>query len=212
MGHKAVEETIKRHFPFWSKTGLEIVGSNPQDGTIWPKEITSIAFGCNAHAGSLATPRLINILDYLSLRTDVDQVCLIEYDLVILKPIHLPDGICFGSMIAPDENVDGQSRFKHDEYYPPPWFFLQTIAGDMADQARKLYAADDYEGGYHDRFFARILSTMGLKSTLLPETCHGYFEADPVRKEQARKQVQALKATYLHCVKTQEDLNYFLCK
>lgn len=205
MGHRAVQDTIDRHMPYWRRTGLDILGTNPQDGTIWPADVESMAYGVNAHCGRDSAVRLLNVFKWIANSPERPFYCVIEYDMLVLKPYIPPSNVVYTHS---DVNKEGD-RFKHKFYNPPPWIVTNKVASVIHQTGEKLLNYNDFEEGYNDRFIARILSKSGLFWWAIPNVHHGYFDKDPEAKRKALEAVKAGTCTFLHCVKTQADLDYF---
>lgn len=211
MGHKSVEETINRHWPYWVRWGMEVLGTSPQDGTMWPDGIESMAFGVNAHCGFESAKRLTNIFQWLSGMSHFDKFLMIEYDCIILNDPRnvIEESGHFAAHF--DVNKEG-TRFKSDIYFPPPWIFTREAARDIFEQAQRLLARGDIEEGFSDRFLARIIGTTENRFRHVSGVQHGYFDLDQNAKKKAKASVEAGDCLFLHCIKTPEDLEYFDCK
>jgi hypothetical protein len=164
-----------------------------------------MAYGVNAHSGRDPAERFLNVFRWLSRNFNYEKFILIEYDMLILK-----DVVVINSPFSCHSDVNKEGyRFKHYVYYPPPWIFSHSIATSIWAMGNSLLKFGDCEEGYNDRFMARILNEIGLKPSKALEVHHGYFDKDPEAKQKALVAVKAGTCTFLHCVKTQADLDYF---
>lgn len=205
MAHKGTEECLQRHLPFFKRSGADVlIGAGPNDGMIWPPGFDYvICQGTSERIGKQILGRLVALWKFLSW-LDFDHCCIIEYDMLILKPIE--EWPTFGADIFP--NTD--AKFKSDKYYLPPWFMDRPTLKAMTDAGIRALAEDDIELGYTDRFMGLLAKTLGIEVAPVKEVCTRCFYLDHSLYSGARELVSKGELRFLHTIKTETELRYML--
>lgn len=206
MSYKNQEETVLRHLPFWKASGADcLIGDAPNDGTVWPDGFNmGLVNGKSQHAGEEIINRVVQLMEVLP-RLGFDRYCLIEYDVLILRPIEW-GGPGFRSEIS--ESVD--SHFKSRFFYLPPWIMDGQTMKELAVIGRQMLAEGNIEGGFVDRFMGVATDRLGIQ---VRRVLGGIFTRDfrlepPEAYKLGRGLAMGNKVTYLHTVKTQHELEY----
>lgn len=118
--YPGANETVERHWSFFKKSGAtRIAGIGTTDGEcVWPKEIDWVhEIGENKYIkGDHLCRRLLDTIKWCMTQPE-DHFMIAEYDVVFLKKIPLPHGVC-AHLTGGQVNGSKTSQFFHG-----PWCF-----------------------------------------------------------------------------------------
>lgn len=206
QAHSEVEKTVHRHFPLWRKLGIPIVGFSPVDKIVqWPEEVLSLAVGLSGHSGVQSIERFCSMLETLNSPAfrRYDQVCLIEYDILIFGKI--PD---YDPGFWCDIGINSDSKFKWPEFALPPWIFTQEVGARLAKVGRQCVSRGDIEHGFYDRMLPGMVKEIGLEMRDIPTALTREFHSDPDQLLPAREGIRNGHYGFVHQVKSQAEFDF----
>jgi hypothetical protein len=205
LGHRGAEEVIKRHMEFWSTSGCDIWGFNPNQGMIWPDGVPSISWGEPGHCGEHALARLAFAMSSFCM-LGYDQICMIEYDVLTFGKI--PDYVSryrLHGCLMPNHDPN----YSCDPYATPPWIFDPLTGTHLAHEIQRLIDAGRHEGGHADRIISLAARNCRFTMYDIPEAVTWEFDRCPERCPEIRQRVRDGTVKFLHQIKTQGQIAYF---
>lgn len=200
-------EQVKWSWPYYQRSGFDILGSNPEDSThYWPPTINYAAsIGVAGYSSPQLIRRWVKTVEFC-LRPDFNtytDFCLIEYDAVFLRPPPKHPGWLFTHLAGHKLN-QGE---KANHFYHTPWWFDRAAAAVIIKRGNELIAEGQFELGSPDVFLGRI-----IEETNLPWTETGTFSVNgrmldiPDYWNAAIKSVQD-GCWFVHGIRTKEQLD-----
>lgn len=154
--HAGVEETVKRHLPYWTRHGHEVVFFSPKDKPLGVEGVTSINLGNEAHSGPVSIVRFKTIWTEL-LKWNVDGYAIFEYDSICLsKEIPYSPRQFMGNVVHDGLAGTHGYQFVSPFYYLAPWIMPKPILAQIVESIRTL--PNNVEGGFYDRYLGFALA------------------------------------------------------
>jgi hypothetical protein len=222
LSHSGANETVRRHWRSWLNADCDIMGvgrmdtkcewpvepgfkwPSPNDATITRKFWGTIDVGQESYAkGDNHLRRFLDVLKYCVHHTDYTSFCLIEYDVLLFKPLVEPSG--HSEWLLTTLAGGGSDGFHATKFFHCPWWINRRQAVKVLVWGECMLKAGLHEQGFLDRW-------LGLMSDLysglqILET--GWYSANtidtPDKVRQARNSIQAGKGG-IHGCKTIQQL------
>lgn len=167
--HPGIEEHLSRHWPFFKRAEMDILGVGRTGGTIkWPEPVDEVLIGesdyVNAKTGNLSI-RVVETFRHFLNNYDHDTCMVVEYDSVILKkPPEYPGGFAtFLAGYCPPEWGVKAKRFVHC-----PWWADRKTAEKFVEAGDRLIRNGEYENGSPDVFCGRVIDEGKIPLVELP--------------------------------------------
>jgi len=166
QAHGGMEPHIKRHWPYWKASGLDILGVDRIDGKVhWPEPIETISFGRSTYIDQ-KTGNMIRIM------VDTFRYCLmserwwnhsdfmmIDYDAVIIsKPPSHPGG--FASTLA--AYCPPEWKTQSTRCFGTPWWMDRETCIRFVKEGERSLNNGDYDNGTPDCYCGLILDRTGI--------------------------------------------------
>lgn len=149
---------VTRHWPWFKKSGCDIVGCGSKDGeTKWPEDIPVLNTGemglrTLPIGGTAIWGLLQQELDILEafIGTDYKSVAIVEADNLIVRPFPAHPGKLLLAPIVPNLSP----HFTTPVYFSTPRYYDRETAGHVLHHAKDLLRDDFNEHWCSDRFVA----------------------------------------------------------
>jgi hypothetical protein len=155
---------LRRHWPYFKKTGFSILGCGTSDGTVsWPEAVPELSIGeigrTNNAAGEvifgLVKHELEIIYHFLLVLNDFDTLMIAEADnlFVCQPPPHPQNGLYLAPTIP---NYAPAGLFKTPVYFTTPRVMDRQCASAFEAHGRGMFQRGDVEHFVSDRFPAAV--------------------------------------------------------
>lgn len=210
LAHSEVAGTLARHWPWYERSCCDILGVGRTDRQVtWPHPegtrsfVGSIRIGTESRAqGSNHPERLLKLLSWFISASEYDDICVIEYDGIFLRP--LPRGGP-GTGFETTPAGGGGDGFAPCTFFHTPWWFNRSVARQVIEYGERMLKMNIFEGGFLDRWLGLMVELYRLPWT--PAFAFSVNSLDrPEYIDHARK-VIAVGCYYVHGVKTPDQLH-----
>lgn len=203
FAHHGTEDALQRHWPFFERTGADIIGIGRLDTKVnWPTgTLTDVNVGLQSYVNGNNLPnRFLDTLE-LMLNFPHEDLILTEWDSIFLKPLPPNPDCDFEGTLFYNEDPN----FECPHYFHPYWRFTRKSAQRFIDHGRELVKRGNIEHGQKDRFVGRVV--MDLRFRWKANGCFSANTIDrPELQAEARKYI-AEGGYFIHGVKTKEQLD-----
>lgn len=211
--HPGTEPHLKRHWPYFKRAEMDILGVGRTGGVIeWPEKVHEVLIGesdyVNAKTGNLSFRVVLTFKHFLE-NFDHDTCMCVEYDSVILaKPEPYPGG--FASFLAgycPPEWGVKAKRFLHC-----PWWMDRATAEKFVTAGERLLSSGEYENGSPDVFVGRVIDEARIGFNPLNAFSRNTLDMRLPRLLDECKDAIAAGVWYAHGFRDDQHLDYVLGK
>jgi len=195
------DERIERHWPYWERSGCDILLSYPVDA---PCARPGVAFHRSCHHGPELISRIFRTFEHVSGRQYATYY-FIEADSVILGrvPVQLPPG--FHGYFLPNDN---EARFAAPLY---PHYAHGMGRATLMDVIQGMALSEvDMEEGYPDRFLGRVLFENYIPMTNRVDLMYSRNLLDQPKYIAGARDAIAHGALFIHGIKEQHHLDAIL--
>lgn len=211
--HARVNKTFARHFPYYVKSGGEVIGvGDAHDGCVWPSGVRFLEFPIITDQRQKLLRRFMQVVDWCVTKGTAegfDRFAICEYDVVFIRPIpsHItPRPIEFSyGRIAATLAGHKSNGFKGKNYYHCPWIFSAFAAGDFHRYGNRMLDAGIDEGGFIDRFLGLYEDLFGPAIVNSPNYSQNSLDR-PEYIAEARESMKRPECFAIHGCKTPEML------
>lgn len=212
LSYAGANEAVARHWPFWERTGCDILGVGREDTKcVFPQRdslLGTIDIGQDGYVGKGDLPgRLVRLFEILT--TDAafkpyTNYFITEHDGVILGPLpkRLQKGMVTTRACARSPGFRGENCFH------PPWWVDRETCAKMAVYGRRMLKAGLNEQGFPDRFMGLMVDLYGI-----PWFTSNTYTRNTLDREEYIQQARCALANgawFIHGIKTEYQLNAVL--
>lgn len=175
ISHPKDNELLKRHWPYFKKTGFTILGAGTEDGLCeWPEPVARLDTG---KQGTKMTPAGSSIYGLVQQELDIwkwfldheefTSVCVVEADnLFVRRPPQHPGAGFYVVTLLP--NYSKPHLFKTPVYFSTPRWADRACATRLLNCGRQMLKEGDAEHWMSDRFPAWICQRNKIQWLPLP--------------------------------------------
>lgn len=201
QAHHGVEETVKRHLPFWRAVSRRVVFVTRVDAKL-ELEVEQIAIGTGGHHGQELAERIVGMFDWAS-KESWTTFGLFEYDAISL------------SMLAPP--LEGMAALRYRQDRPDYWvgkFFLhyphvysRKAFDKIHPQLKEILSQKVIDTRYSDRFIGLAAERAGVPIMDLRAEKIG-FSRDTITELDRSELIKAVRkgASFFHGIKDADTL------
>lgn len=166
QGHGGMEPHIRRHWPYWKSSGLDMLCIDRLDGKVaWPDSVPSVSIGRSTYiekyTGNMNRVLIESFrycLDSPNL-SDCTDFMMIDYDAVIVSkpPVHPGH---FASTLAAYCPPDWGT--KSTRCFGTPWWLDRETCRRFVECGEAMLSAGEYDSGAPDCYCGLILDRTGI--------------------------------------------------
>ncbi len=205
LSHSLVNDTVKRHWRWYCKSGCPILGVGRENTDCWFSPVGQdgcvgrLNIGLESYAkGDNHLQRFLSLLKWFVLSAEFsifNDICAIEYDGIFVRPLlPYPGGLC--------TTLAGQRSdvYHGTNYYHTPWQMDRETAKQIIECGERMLKAQLYELGFVDRFLGLMADLYEIKIT--PASTFSVNTLDKPEHMAAARKAIAEGVCYVHGCKT----------